>query len=352
MRKLTGALIGCGAIAREHLAAIAELQTVEVAAVCDISAARAEATAERFGVAKWYTSHENLISEVRPDLVHITTPPESHVALVTDCLLADLNVFCEKPLVVSYSEYEPLKKLALERRRMLMENQQFRFHSSVLRLQSLLKSGQIGDLLELQICISLNVTAVGSPYIDPNAPHFSLRLPGGVIGDFLPHIAYLARIFAGPIVDLRTIWTKRKEHTPLAADEFRGLMRGESASAYVTFSGNANPDAFLVRLMGTRSRVEANLFEPPRLTAKRSRPGEPALMSVVDGIAESRDVFWGSFAGLYRKLGGMSSYDGMRQFIGEIYRSLERGEPQPVSLDEIGEVALLVDRLALPDLRL
>ena len=52
MGKLTSVLIGCGAIAREHLAALASLKNVEVAAVCDLSAARAEATAERFRICK------------------------------------------------------------------------------------------------------------------------------------------------------------------------------------------------------------------------------------------------------------------------------------------------------------
>jgi len=66
MKKLKGALIGCGAIAREHLAAVQELNDVEMAAVCDISAARAEATAERFGIAHWYTSHDQMLSEHQP----------------------------------------------------------------------------------------------------------------------------------------------------------------------------------------------------------------------------------------------------------------------------------------------
>jgi predicted dehydrogenase len=47
MGNLRGVLIGCGAIAREHLTALAELKNVEVAAVCDLSAAKAEATTSR-----------------------------------------------------------------------------------------------------------------------------------------------------------------------------------------------------------------------------------------------------------------------------------------------------------------
>jgi len=352
MRKLAGVLIGCGAIAREHLIALAELGTVDVAAVCDLSAARAEATAERFGVAKWYTSYQKLIAEIRPDLVHITTPPSSHFSIARDCLAAGLNVLCEKPLTVEYSEFVALKELAATNGCLLMENQQFRFHSSMKRIQHLVSSGSLGDILELQICISLNIVGAESPYIDRNAPHFSLTLRGGVIGDFLPHIAYLAYMFTGPVNDVRTVWKKHIPDTPLTSDEFRGIIKGERTTAYVSFSGNAQPNAFLIRVAGTLMRVEANLFEPPRLTAKRLRPGEPALATLVDGIVEARDVLWGTVAGFCRKLAGTSSYDGMRESIAKTYRALELRQPQPIALNEINEVALLVDRLTRSDLRL
>ena len=140
--------------------------------------------------------------------------------------------------------------------------------------------------------------------------------------------------------------------SPLPADEFRGFIKGERATAYVAFSGNAQPDGFWVRVVGTRMQVETNLFEPPRLTLRRFRPGVPALMSLVDGIAESRDVLLGTVAGFWRKLGGLSSYDGLPELIARTYRALELNEPQPVPLEEIDEVAQLVDRLTRPELKL
>src|SRR5258708_4492276 len=352
MAKLTSALIGCGAIAREHLTALTELSEVEVVAVCDLSPARAEAAAERFGIAKWYSSHEKLLAEMRPDLVHITTPPSSHFAIAKGCLDAGLNVFCEKPITVEYSEFSLLKRLALEKRCMLMENQQMRFHSSIQRIQHLLSSGKLGDILELQVCISLNLFTAGSPYVDRNAPHFGLALRGGVVGDFLPHIAYLAYMFAGRISDVRTTWIKHTSDSPLSADEFRGFIKGERATSYVSFSGNAQPNGFWVRVTGTKMRVEVNLFEPPRLTSRRFRSGEPALMTLVDGIAEARDTLWGTAAGFWRKLAGRSSYDGLLELIGRIYRALELHEPQPVPLEEIDEVARLLDCFTRSDLKL
>src|SRR5260370_39995234 len=170
MKKLTGVLIGCGGIARRHLAALAELPQVKVAAVCDLSAARAEATAERFGIAKWYSNHQRLLAEVNPNLVHITTPPSSHFSIAKACLAARLNVICEKPITTNYQEFQELKELATANNCLLMENQNFRFHSSIRRLCDLLTSGELGDLIDVQLCLSANVISPGSPCVDPNAP--------------------------------------------------------------------------------------------------------------------------------------------------------------------------------------
>lgn len=352
MANLTSVLIGCGAIAREHLAALAELKSVEVAAVCDLSAARAEATAERFAIAKWYCNYEEMLAQIKPDLVHITTPPSVHFSIAKSCLTAGLNVLCEKPITVDYKDFALLKLLAIQNRCILMENQNLRFHSSIQRIQALIASGRLGDVLEVQIFLFLNVVGAGSPFVDENASHSALVLRGGVIGDFLPHIAYLAHMFTGSVVDLRTIWTKHTANSPLPADEFRGLIKGERATAYVDFSGNAQPNGFWVRVVGTRMYAETNLFEPPRLTLRRFRAGEPALMSLVDGIAEARDVLTGTVAGFWRKLAGTSSYDGLPELIARIYSSLERREAQPIPLDEIDETARLVDSFTQADLKL
>lgn len=349
MKKLKGALVGCGMIAREHIAAVAELENVDIAAVCDLSPARAEATAERFRIGKWYTDFVQLLSDISPDLIHITTPPLSHYSIAKICLSSGLNVLCEKPVTTQYADFRLLKQLAAENGCMLMENQNLRFHSSIRRISQLIASGSLGELIDVQICISLNIVGPGSPYFDRNSPHFVSTLRGEVIGDFLPHIAYLTYMFIGPIVDLKTIWAKRSSDFPFSADEFRGLIKGQRATAYVAFSGNAQPSGFWVRATGTKMYAECNLFEPPKLTTLRFRSGEPAIGSLLNGIGEARDVLWGTVAGFWRKLGGVSSYDGLPELIARTYQSLERHEQQPIPLDEVDDVAQLVDHFTSAD---
>jgi predicted dehydrogenase len=348
MKKLTCVVIGCGNIARVHLDALADLKHVEVAAVCDISAAKAEATAERFGIKKWYTNYQDMLADFHSDMVHVTTPPSSHFAIAKDCLSAGRNVLCEKPIASDHQEFCTLKKLALTNRCMLMENQNLRFHSSIQRLESLLKAGKFGEILDVQLSFSLNITNL--PYADTNVPHYGQYLRGGVIGDFLPHIAYLTYIFTGAILQLRTIWEKRSNASALLADEFRCIIKGERSTAYVAFSGNAQPEGYWLRVSGTRMYAEVNLSEPRRLTIRRLRAGEPALMKLVDGLVETRGVLIDTIASFWSKLGGQPH--GLSDLIVRTYRALELGQPQPIALDEIEEVVQLVDSFTNPELRL
>src|SRR5262249_28967551 len=149
--------------------------------VCDLSPARAEATAERFGISKWGTDYEQLLAEVKPDLVHITTPPAAHFPIAKTCLEAGFNVLCEKPNTIEYEQFTALKELAVKSGRVFMENQNFRFHSSVQRISEYVSSGQLGDVIDVQIVVALNIYRKDSPYIDRNVPHFGATLRGGVV---------------------------------------------------------------------------------------------------------------------------------------------------------------------------
>ena len=102
------ALVGAGYIAREHLACLGTLRNVEVVAVCDRSPVMAEATADQFRVPAWFTDHAAMLTASAPDVVHIATPPRSHVPIALDALDAGAHVLVEKPIAISAREIETL----------------------------------------------------------------------------------------------------------------------------------------------------------------------------------------------------------------------------------------------------
>ena len=351
MPKRLAVLIGTGAIAREHLTVLADMQDVEVAAVCDLSAARAEATAERFGVKKWYTSHSAMLKDTSPDFVHITTPPASHYDLAGRCLEMGLNVFCEKPITSSYEEFQTLRRLATDKGVLLIENQNYRYHSSVQSIHKYVESGKLGEVIEVQVQVFLDIHSPESIFLDPNVAHYTSKLRGGVVGDFLTHICYLAQLFAGQVTSAGSVWYKLASERSPRDDEFRAILKGEHSSAFVSFSGNAQPNGFWLRVIGSNGQVEANLFEPPRLAFRRQRGGAPPVASLVDGIGEALDIFKGSFGGLWRKLAGTGRYDGLGESIRKSYLALNSRVP-PVSLEEIDDTCRIIQLLTSDERRL
>jgi predicted dehydrogenase len=283
-----------------------------------------------------------MLEEARPDVVHVTTPPTSHFVIARDCLEAGRHVLCEKPITVEYAEFLELRDLASRKGLTLVENQNLRYHSSVLRIRELLAAGELGTLVDVQVHVHLDLGGKGSRFADPNAPHPCLAMRGGAIADFLTHVGYLAYVFAGRPGEIRSAWEKRRADSVLPVDEFRALMKCERSLASVGVSANAQPSGCWVRVAGSRGHAEANLFEPPRLTVRRLRSGAPPLATMIDGIAESRAVFRGATAGLWRKLGGVAAYDGLPVFVQKTYAALEGGGPSPAPIEEVDDVARMV----------
>ena len=111
---MRAALIGAGQIARQHLTCLQALPNVDIVAVCDLSSAAAECAAERHGAGAWFTNHQAMLRDVRPDIVHVTTPPTSHYALSLDALEAGAHVIVEKPITTTLAEVDALARKASE----------------------------------------------------------------------------------------------------------------------------------------------------------------------------------------------------------------------------------------------
>ena len=68
------ALIGCGRISTSHIKAATQNQ-LEIVALCDIDASKMDAVIAKHGLenVQKFTSHTELISAIKPDLVAIAT---------------------------------------------------------------------------------------------------------------------------------------------------------------------------------------------------------------------------------------------------------------------------------------
>ena len=340
-------LIGAGAIAREHIAALQAIPGVELAAICDLSPLMAEATAEQFKIPRWFTDHRKMLEEVVPELVHVTTPPASHFALATDALEAGAHVLVEKPITSELAQLETLLELAARRGRYLVEDHNYLFNRPVARLLEMSANGRLGEVVHVHVTFHLAILEQGSRYVDANVPHPLAAGPGGAIADFVSHLAYLALAFTGPSRWLEVRWRKRAD-SPLPADELRALMDGERASALLEFSSHAQPDGFWIEVHGTRLRARAGLFEP-LLAIERLRPGPRPLVPVKNGLSMALDHARAGLGGLARKLSGRPlSYEGLHELVRRTVAAIRTSSRPPVEPAAIREVNRLVAEILRP----
>src|SRR5205085_8893300 len=167
-------------IARQHLACLKVLPGVELAAICDLSPAPAEAAAERYGIPAWFTNHRTMLEKARPDVVHVTTPPTSHFRLAMDSCETGAHVIVEKPATSTFGELETLLGCAEGAGRHLIEDYNYVFNHAPQEILRRIDSGECGDVTHVEVLICLDILGP-SGFADPNSPHPALTLAGGAI---------------------------------------------------------------------------------------------------------------------------------------------------------------------------
>jgi predicted dehydrogenase len=163
------AIAGTGGIARVHAAALTAAEppdgpTGVLVAACDADQGQLAAFAAGHGEPARYRYLDDLLRDVRPDLVLICTPPYVHHEHALACLEAGVSVLVEKPPAISLREFDGLvtaeraagERAAGERAAgragpWLATVFQHRFGSAQRRLKALAADGTLGRPL-LAVC--------------------------------------------------------------------------------------------------------------------------------------------------------------------------------------------------------
>jgi len=91
-------------------------------------------------------SWEVALADPEVDAVAISTPAATHFSLVKAALLANKDVFVEKPLAVTTSDAEELVDLAATKQRVLMVGHTFLYNAAVRYVGHLLEKSELGRL--------------------------------------------------------------------------------------------------------------------------------------------------------------------------------------------------------------
>jgi predicted dehydrogenase len=165
-------LAGAGWISQFHLAGWRAMPEVEVAALCDPVAERAEARAAEFGVPRTYADFARMLERERPDAVDIATSVGTHAPLTRLAAGRGVHVMCQKPLTPTMAEAEALVREVADRVR-FMVHENFRFRPHYLAVREWLKAGKLGEPRQAR----LTVRSSGFLSIDGATPALLARQP-------------------------------------------------------------------------------------------------------------------------------------------------------------------------------
>ena len=145
------AIVGCGKIADGHVDEIRKMpEQAKTVAVCDREDLMAEQLAARFAIPAHYDNFGQMLERERPDVVHITTPPQSHAALALQALAAGCHVYVEKPFALDGAQAAQIVAAAESHGRKLTVGYSSLFDPPVLRLRELVAAGVLGEPLHVE----------------------------------------------------------------------------------------------------------------------------------------------------------------------------------------------------------
>lgn len=171
------ALIGTGFGGRVQLPGLLSMSEVTTVAVCGRSEERAKLIAREYGVRAVYTDYEQMLVDVQPDIVSITTPPHLHYPMVLAALQVGAHVLCEKPFAMNAEEAEDMLQEAEQRNLVHAIDHEFRYLPARYYQRVLFDQGYVGEP------VFLEATYMSPKRLDPELPWtwWSDRNQGGGI---------------------------------------------------------------------------------------------------------------------------------------------------------------------------
>jgi predicted dehydrogenase len=335
-------VIGSGMISGHHLTAATRYPGAEVVGVVDRYIARARAQAEQFSVPNAFDKVEDLFA-LKPDVVHIITPPAFHAPLTIQALQAGAHVFVEKPMAATEAECDAMSEAAERAGKQICVGHCWVYTPAMMQAVELIASGNVGKVV--QATASFNYDVRRNPSFGQT--HWSTQLPGGLAEDLAVHPLSLLIRLLGPVAKSVSITRGAAMIPANQTADIRALLDSERGLGTLSVSLRARPDMGLVDILCTQALLRLNISSMS-LTVQRELPVPQKIGRALGNLDVAQQLTTGTFGAAWKlarkKIDG--SY-GIVPLIHAFYAALEAGKPAPVTAAE-GTQAVRVLRSIWP----
>ncbi len=345
------AIVGCGQIADGHIEEIKKLSTGNVVAVCDLELLMAEQIAKRYGIPNYYNNFTELLKKEKPQVVHITTPPQSHLPLALQSMDAGCHVYVEKPFTLNYEDSKKLLEHAEKLNKKVTIGHTYEFDPPALDLLDLVDNGVLGDVIHVESYFGYNLKGSFGSAIFSNTKHWVHGLPGKLFQNNINHLLNKIAVFLPderPQIKALGFRLRKELYGDLrdeALDELRVMMKGEKVSAYATFTSHVKPVAHFVKVYGTHNTAFAD-FTSRTVTLEKQPTLPSAIGRVVTGFTQGFEFLRSSSRNVQRFM--QSEYhffSGLNYLISKFYESILQDAPLPIPYRDILRIAAWMDEI-------
>jgi predicted dehydrogenase len=347
------AIVGCGKIADAHASQILRIGGCEIVGVCDREPLMARQLYERFPVKNHFEDLAELLSKTQPDVVHITTPAETHYSIARFCLENGCHVYVEKPVTLYAGEAETLIALAEDRGLKLTAGHDDQFSHVARRMRILVRGGYLGGPpvhMESSFCYDLGDPAYARALLsDKN--HWVRRLPGKLLQNIISHgIARIAEFLTSdaPVVIAHGFTSPllRSMGENEIVDELRVILSEEGrTTAYFTFSSQMRPTLHEFRIYGPCNGLVLDQDQETLIKLRGAKYKSFADKFIPPAVLASQYL-----GNLKTNVGSFLRRDfhmkaGMKYLIEEFYRSIAQDEAPPIPYRELLATARIMDSI-------
>jgi len=344
-------IIGCGKIADGHLEAIRQLPSAQVVSVCDLEPILAEQFALRFSIPRWYSDFDRMLSEQELDVIHVTTPPQSHLALAKKSAEAGCHVLVEKPLAVNTKDGQCLIDCVERAGRKMSINHWYNFETPSVALNEFVARGELGEAVHIESYCGYDLAdGFGRTFL-ADRRHWVHQLPGKLFQNVLDHA--ISRVVPFLPDEPLDIVARAYRRTPLADDDMDGLMDelrvmifAGRVSAYLTFSSHARPVGNFLRVYGTKNTAHLDfVFRTlaidetqtiPSAIGRLVPPFRTSWQMLQQATRNTREFMQSSF----------HYFSGMSRLLSLFYESILEDGPVPIPYSEILRVSEIMGEIS------
>jgi predicted dehydrogenase len=345
-------IIGCGKIADSHAAQIQRIADSHIVAACDQEELMAKQFHERYGV-KYYLQDVDRFLNSGLDVVHITTPPQSHFELGRLCLEAGCHVYIEKPFTVNTEEAEKLIGIATSRGLKLTVGHDDQFSHATRRMRELINQGYLGGPpvhMESYYCYDLGDQSYAKALLGDKR-HWIRALPGTLMQNNISHgICRIAEFMFDDNPEITAhgfvspFLKGLGEHEII--DEVRVIISANNGmTAYFTFSSQMRPTLHQFRIYGPKNAIVVDQDQQALIKVK-GHNYKSYLERFFPHYEYAAQYAANSIKNMYSFIrNDFHMKSGMKFLIESFHRSVIDDTPLPISYREIILTSTIMDRI-------